>query len=628
MRIKKPENYKELFINDDKYTDMDDDLYADEKTDYCRFVQAIDESTKEIVTVKVFKPTLFQEDAQTNSPAKCDYCWYRQLMLLREATILKQTFHPTIVEFKGMNLYNSKIVFDEDEKKVKKDYSSPTIFLGKLNSSLHHHIQDKKLNISAVERQICMLGIAAGVRFLHNRAIIHRKLNPKSIWLDDYHHPKICDLSTSREYRNDAITNLFESSDLIIYQAPEILDHKCTSYGYEVDVFALGRLFYLLITGYEPFKYKNDPIKRISSDLLEVKIRDENVKPKFPDEVSTKFQNFLNNCWDKEPQKRPKSSDIYDFLRNEEWFRIDGISDEDFQKYEKYKESIEKFDIECLEGFLSSPHTFQIQSNPSILAEGHDNVTLLLNIISSNFAILQEDDICELINKMADDQTIFKENCLPQVISFVNFLIRKGNSKANDFLNKVFGECIVPNNSKEGKDDEINAGSYKDDYVSINIPPNIKVIRKKAFEKFTKLTRVYIPDSVTVIEDEAFSRCINLKFVNIPEFIKGENFGKCVFENCENLEYIQVPPINTINEKTFYNNLKLKVVNLSDGIKTIGEQSFYGCKSLLHIDIPGTVTHINLKAFKKSGLKVIAYKGIQKPNIGKWAIPSGCKSIP
>lgn len=104
-----------------------------------------------------------------------------------------------------------------------------------------------------------MLGIAAGVRFLNNRAIIHRKLNQKSIWLDDY-HPKICDLSTSREYRNDRKTNLFELFDLIIYQEPEILDHKCTSYGYEVDVFALGRLFYLLITGYEPFKYRNDPI--------------------------------------------------------------------------------------------------------------------------------------------------------------------------------------------------------------------------------------------------------------------------------------------------------------------------------------------------------------------------------
>ncbi|KAK8863762.1 hypothetical protein M9Y10_011452 [Tritrichomonas musculus] len=99
---------------------MGDDLYVDEKTDYCRFVQAIDVSTKEIVTVKVFKPTLFQEDEQTDSPEKCDYCWYRPLMFLREATILKQTFHPTIVEFKGMNLYNSKIVFDEDKKKSKK----------------------------------------------------------------------------------------------------------------------------------------------------------------------------------------------------------------------------------------------------------------------------------------------------------------------------------------------------------------------------------------------------------------------------------------------------------------------------------------------------------------------------
>lgn len=94
------------------------------------------------------------------------------------------------------------------------------------------------------------------------------------------------------------------------------------------------------------------------------------------------------------------------------------------------------------------------------------------------------------------------------------------------------------------------------------------------------------------------------------------------------MEYIQVPPINTINEKTFYNNVKLKVVNLSDGIKTIGEQSFYGSKSLLHIDIPGTVTHISLRAFNKSGLKVIACKGIQKPNIGKCAIPSECISIP
>jgi serine/threonine protein kinase len=102
-------------------------------------------------------------------------------------------------------------------------------------------------------------GIAAGVAHLHENGIVHRDLKPANLFLDaatgapegaverrvkigDYGLSKF--LSTSRRSGNT------ESIGTVHYMAPEIAGGR---YGREIDTYALGVIFYEMLTGRVPF---------------------------------------------------------------------------------------------------------------------------------------------------------------------------------------------------------------------------------------------------------------------------------------------------------------------------------------------------------------------------------------
>lgn len=174
---------------------------------------------------------------------------------------------------------------------------------------------------------------------------------------------------------------------------------------------------------------------------------------------------------------------------------------------------------------------------------------------------------------------------------------------------------------------------------SISIPEGVTRIGNDAFLRCESLTSITIPESVTSIGDSAFSNCKNLSDITIPGGVV--SIGNDVFSGCSNLTAIQVAHVNesykSINGILF-NTAKKELVAypagktddvyiVPDGVISIGDNAFIGCRYLTSITIPDSVTSIREWAFAYCS----NLTGITIPNsvtdIGKNAFFSGRDDI-
>lgn len=631
---------KDVFVDGEQFEEEEDEdnLFEDINgtTDGAKFVRAIQKNTGNSLICKVFNPELLKQDAPEPTGSKKDQCWYRQLMLLREVIFLKELRHPAIVDFRGFNLYNSYIQFSrqDEEEDPDPDYSNPTIFLEFLqNKSLHNIIENEAVDsLDPVKRQICMIGLSAAVFLLHRKNVLHRNLNPKTIWLDENFYPKIFDFSSSRESNHSMDANkTILNIGCTIYQAPEFFDNSSGDYDTPADIFALGRLLYFFITGSEPFQMKNDPLRKEAGYKLMAKIKNQEY-PMFPSTVSPELQDLLKKCWSYSPSERPVANEIFYNLTYKKKYRIVEFNKE----INDYIEKIEKFEQEFRPSKLEicancdtciDIPEFQVYTDDTHIPEKEsEQVSMLLNIINSNFAEGNEKTLLDLLNVMAGNGTILKEDYLPKVINYVNDLSAKENKLADQFLTKVFGNYIVD----PSKTTEIVKGSISNEQIkTANVPKGVKKIGKNAFSGFKNLERVNLPNTVLEIEDEAFSECPCLVTVNIPESVKDTNLGKGVFKNCKQLNNIRIPSkITKIQESTFKGDKSLSNILLGSGLQNIGPKAFYGCESLKYVEIPKRVKVLETKAFHHCpNLGTIYFLG-KKPKTERKALNWKVKHLP
>ena len=177
--------------------------------------------------------------------------------------------------------------------------------------------------------------------------------------------------------------------------------------------------------------------------------------------------------------------------------------------------------------------------------------------------------------------------------------------------------------------------------TNITIPGSVTSIGNYAFYNCTGLTSITIPKSVTSIGNGMFKYCTGLTSITIPKSVTsiGSNvFGGCTvltevllengstltsgqlgvdaskiatYWNEDNLTWtLTADGTMTISGKgamkedynTYYSpaydNENIKKVVIEDGVTSIGEYAFSGCRSLTDITIPGSVTSIGDSAFE------------------------------
>ena len=147
-----------------------------------------------------------------------------------------------------------------------------------------------------------MKGLLEGIRFTHNKNILHLDLKPSNVILNSFGEPVIIDFGVSRlkiPGSEDRNTSAFGTP---FYMSPEQYMRTLDRIDYRSDLYSLGVIFYQLLSGHLPFKGDNfkdikmnvilqNPPRlsgknsRISSDLEAIifKLLDKNPVYRYPD---------------------------------------------------------------------------------------------------------------------------------------------------------------------------------------------------------------------------------------------------------------------------------------------------------------------------------------------------------
>ncbi|EAY10982.1 surface antigen BspA-like [Trichomonas vaginalis G3] len=176
---------------------------------------------------------------------------------------------------------------------------------------------------------------------------------------------------------------------------------------------------------------------------------------------------------------------------------------------------------------------------------------------------------------------------------------------------------------------------FKNCYLltSIELPNNIYSIGTEAFTN-TSITSITIPDTVTRLSRQCFRLCTKLTDVTLTSNSNLVNFDYGVFDGCNSLsrftdfqsinfctdngalynsERTQLyvyPPASPNRFFTFTDRIRiiengafigchlLESILIPDrSVETIGENAFYGCKSLQTINLPYSIKSIGSGAF-------------------------------
>ena len=145
--------------------------------------------------------------------------------------------------------------------------------------------------------------------------------------------------------------------------------------------------------------------------------------------------------------------------------------------------------------------------------------------------------------------------------------------------------------------------------TSVSIPDSVTFIGNYAFSNCSNLTGITIPDSITSIGDSVFFYCISLTSVTIPNSVT--SIGTNPFSGCSQLQITQISPdhpvLATIDGVLFEKTTKTLICYpvaldaaeyaIPEGILSIGDAAFLGCKNLNGIFIPDSILSIGDSAF-------------------------------
>lgn len=214
---------------------------------------------------------------------------------MREVEILCNTSHPCINKIIGY-----KYASDQNDIRV-----PPMIALEYMPNGTIEHIFKKVRDgedfdfFDDTRKTIMILGIAMGMRYLHNIGILHRDLKPANILLDKEYHIQIGDFGISK-FDEIGIT-CTKNIGTLFYATPE--SYSNVPFDVKADVYAFGMILFEMAVGEPAFSEKYSPQvlmkKKMDGDYKEI-----------PDDVLPLTRSLIESCLDLNPTKRPTFDEI------------------------------------------------------------------------------------------------------------------------------------------------------------------------------------------------------------------------------------------------------------------------------------------------------------------------------
>ena len=135
---------------------------------------------------------------------------------------------------------------------------------------------------------VAIIGIAAGLDYMHDLGMCHRDLKPSNILFDSEFHPKICDFDVARsDDMSDDSSSMTVNVGTILYMAPEVVSGD---YNHKADYYSFGLILYEIFEG---------------SEALQRQMMLDSCKDwTFTDCTPSELQNIIESCLSENPDYR------------------------------------------------------------------------------------------------------------------------------------------------------------------------------------------------------------------------------------------------------------------------------------------------------------------------------------
>ena len=161
-----------------------------------------------------------------------------------------------------------------------------------------------KQGVLSVEEVVeLMLAVASAVATIHRRGFVHRDLKPGNILIDGERKPYVADFGLAL-HETEQAGRAGECSGTIRYMAPEQVEGKAHWLDGRADLWALGVIFYELLTGRLPFGGAN-------RDELFAEILHRDPKPprSIREDIPPELERICIKCLAKPPPDRYATAD-------------------------------------------------------------------------------------------------------------------------------------------------------------------------------------------------------------------------------------------------------------------------------------------------------------------------------
>lgn len=146
--------------------------------------------------------------------------------------------------------------------------------------------------------------MAEVVDFAHNQGVLHRDLKPSNILIDPHGRVRITDFGLAKKVAgNSDLTITGQVIGTPSYMSPEQSLAQHHRVGPASDIYALGAIFYELITGRPPFRSET-PTETMRQVQQDEPVRPRLLNPKLPRDLET----ICLKCLEKESQRRYASA--------------------------------------------------------------------------------------------------------------------------------------------------------------------------------------------------------------------------------------------------------------------------------------------------------------------------------
>nr|KYP40509.1 Mitogen-activated protein kinase kinase kinase 1 [Cajanus cajan] len=202
--------------------------------------------------------------------------------LEQEIALLSQFEHENIVQYYGTEMDESKLyIFLE------------LVTKGSLRS-LYQKYTLRDSQVSAYTRQILH-----GLKYLHDRNVVHRDIKCANILVDASGSVKLADFGLAKATKLNDVKSMKGTA---YWMAPEVVKGKNQGYGLPADMWSLGCTVLEMLTGQLPYS---------NLEFMQALFRiGKGERPPVPDSLSSDARDFILQCLQVNPNNRPTAAQL------------------------------------------------------------------------------------------------------------------------------------------------------------------------------------------------------------------------------------------------------------------------------------------------------------------------------